>query len=160
MLKLVALLAVPLVAACAAPPTGGYVYTPTPEPAATLPKPKNTASLPATGGRRARQQAAAWDANITPPVESSVRQEMRDPGSAQFRNLRVLAGEREDQRLVCGEVNAKNGYGGYVGFKPFLVVVQRGANTGEVLLSEALMIPAQYGGPERRLISSKCNIDA
>ena len=39
--------------------------------------------------------------------------QLNDPESAQFRNLE-LAGD-----AVCGEVNAKNGFGGYVGFQPF-----------------------------------------
>jgi hypothetical protein len=43
-----------------------------------------------------------------------VRQSLKDPDSAQFRNLRVgwLGG-------LCGEVNAKNAMGGYVGFTAF-----------------------------------------
>lgn len=44
------------------------------------------------------------------------RNKMRDPESVQFRNLvpGKLAGS------VCGELNAKNGMGGYVGYKPFI----------------------------------------
>src|SRR5690348_13960356 len=45
-----------------------------------------------------------------------VASSMKDPGSVQFRNLR----RKNDQyNIVCGEVNAKNSYGGYVGFVPF-----------------------------------------
>jgi hypothetical protein len=40
----------------------------------------------------------------------------RDPVSMQVRNLRRTAGNRYG---VCGEVNSKNGFGGYVGFTPF-----------------------------------------
>jgi len=39
---------------------------------------------------------------------------LKDPGSAQFRNVR-----KTKPGFVCGEVNAKNGMGGYVGFKQF-----------------------------------------
>lgn len=35
---------------------------------------------------------------------------LKDPDSAQFRN----------QRKICGEVNAKNSFGGYAGFKRFI----------------------------------------
>lgn len=38
-----------------------------------------------------------------------------DPGSAQFRNVRI----REDE--VCGEINGKNRLGAFVGFKRFVV---------------------------------------
>ena len=43
---------------------------------------------------------------------------LKDPGSAQFRNVRVT--KYGDKRVVCGEVNGKNSYGGYVGFVPFV----------------------------------------
>ncbi|WP_141687427.1 hypothetical protein [Pseudomonas putida] len=35
---------------------------------------------------------------------------LKDPSSAEFRN----------QRGLCGEVNSKNSFGGYVGFKKFI----------------------------------------
>lgn len=35
---------------------------------------------------------------------------LKDPGSAEFRN----------QRGLCGEVNSKNSFGGYVGFRRFI----------------------------------------
>jgi hypothetical protein len=41
---------------------------------------------------------------------------LKDPQSAQFRNERLTA----DSKTLCGEVNGKNGYGGYVGFRPYL----------------------------------------
>lgn len=44
-----------------------------------------------------------------------VRRSMKDPASAQFRNVLVHG------KLVCGEVNARNTFGGYAGFSPFLV---------------------------------------
>ncbi|KAF1692743.1 hypothetical protein CSC62_14000 [Pseudoxanthomonas jiangsuensis] len=42
-------------------------------------------------------------------------EQLIDPSSAQFRNMLVGDG------VVCGEVNGKNRFGAYVGFKPFLV---------------------------------------
>jgi hypothetical protein len=43
---------------------------------------------------------------------------LRDPESARFRSVRFGAGENSS--LVCGEVNAKNGFGGYAGFTTFV----------------------------------------
>jgi len=40
---------------------------------------------------------------------------LRDPDSAKFRSLAAYA-----PSVVCGEVNAKNGYGGYAGFERFI----------------------------------------
>jgi hypothetical protein len=47
-------------------------------------------------------------------AKHTVAQEFRDPGSVQFRNLRRLSNGG-----VCGEVNARNAYGAYVGHKGF-----------------------------------------
>jgi hypothetical protein len=49
-------------------------------------------------------------------AEDAVRAQLRDPGSAQFRNEHTC-GDTQD---VMGEVDAKNGYGGYAGFKSFV----------------------------------------
>lgn len=43
---------------------------------------------------------------------------LKDPDSALFRNIKVVT--RPDGKLVCGEINAKNSLGGYVGYKPFI----------------------------------------
>ena len=43
-----------------------------------------------------------------------------DPDSAQFRNLRNVSKGQEP--IICGEVNAKNRLGGYVGYRRFLAV--------------------------------------
>lgn len=48
-------------------------------------------------------------------AQARVKSELKDPESAQFQNL------EEYGSIVCGEVNAKNSYGGYSGFKPFIV---------------------------------------
>lgn len=51
---------------------------------------------------------------------SVVRQNMRDPESVRFRNVEV-ADSHPTRWLICGEFNAANGFGGYVGFQPFIV---------------------------------------
>lgn len=47
---------------------------------------------------------------------------LKDPDSAKFRNLYEVAGMKDDggNHAVCGEVNAKNSYGGYVGYRRFM----------------------------------------
>lgn len=59
-------------------------------------------------------------------AKASIAKKMMDPNSVQFRNLTyVESALRKDDEPVrhglCGEVNAKNSYGGYVGFKLFYV---------------------------------------
>lgn len=46
-------------------------------------------------------------------MQNAVLAELTDPGSAEFRNV------RKSTIGYCGEVNAKNRMGGYVGFKAF-----------------------------------------
>jgi hypothetical protein len=58
-------------------------------------------------------------------VISSVKGILKDPNSAQFGDKIYLA--RSSGKLtVCGTVNARNSYGGYSGYSPFIVVFEPG----------------------------------
>lgn len=48
-------------------------------------------------------------------AKDAVRGRLRDPYSAEFRNI-YRAGD-----TVCGQVNARNGFGGMAGYAPFIV---------------------------------------
>ncbi len=52
-------------------------------------------------------------------VTKAVKDELKDPDSAKFRWLPHQPGNSH----YCGMVNAKNSYGGYGGFVPFLAVI-------------------------------------
>lgn len=55
-------------------------------------------------------------------IKSAVRYELIDANSAEFRNIQAIDIVRQDgsvTRTVCGEVNAKNRSGGYVGYEVF-----------------------------------------
>jgi hypothetical protein len=52
----------------------------------------------------------------TEPAKAAVRDILKDPASAQFRNVYV-----QKTGVTCGQVNAKNAFGGYVGFRGFAV---------------------------------------
>jgi hypothetical protein len=54
-------------------------------------------------------------------AESAVKEGLKDPGSAQFKNV-VVKTNSLGETAVCGEYNARNSFGGYVGFQPFGVV--------------------------------------
>lgn len=49
-----------------------------------------------------------------PGLREAVKEQLRDPTSAQFRNIR-----KGQLMYVCGEVNSKNGFGGYGGWVTF-----------------------------------------
>ncbi|MFT4128253.1 MAG: hypothetical protein QM662_18745 [Gordonia sp. (in: high G+C Gram-positive bacteria)] len=62
--------------------------------------------------------------------EMSVRQQLRDPDSAQFREESGQPDTPEGVKwLVIGEVNARNGFGGMVGYKAFTCVADYDADT-------------------------------
>lgn len=76
----------------------------------------------------------------TPPVaqqndlwmqkaQESVREQLKDAGSAEFRNVAIR--DYKGAPFVCGEVNAKNGFGGYSGYQQFIFAGSMGT-----LLSE------------------------
>ena len=56
-------------------------------------------------------------------AKAAVQEELRDPSSAQFRDVRVT-GNCNGIKYVTGWLNGKNGYGGYAGFKIFLVRIE------------------------------------
>jgi hypothetical protein len=52
-------------------------------------------------------------------LQAQVQDELKDPGSAEFADMQMY---RQGQTLftLCGSVNAKNGFGGYVGYTRFV----------------------------------------
>jgi hypothetical protein len=79
--------------------------------AATIPEPRDDADL------------AKEVAKETPSTEELIKSKLTDPDSARFRNVMAVRPKSFSSGfLFCGEVNAKNQLGGYVGFQPFLAV--------------------------------------
>lgn len=59
-----------------------------------------------------------------PAMWEHLRGQMKDPGSAYYRNARYVVNRKGDSVgniSFCGEINARNSYGGFVGFRPFIV---------------------------------------
>lgn len=71
-------------------------------------------------------------------IKDGVKRGLKDPGSAQFEGG-FAAGQEPGKKeiTVCGFVNAKNGFGGYTGRKPFMGVLQA---------KPAFFATAGYGG--------------
>jgi len=74
---------------------------------------------------------------------------MKDPGSAQFRNVRAM--DRAGSVSVCGEVNAKNSYGGYGGFNPFTVYFDPATNR-----ASGATVSSDNDGRAQAFILAKC----
>lgn len=55
----------------------------------------------------------------------AVQQTLKDPGSAQFQPARWAFYDPTGGTIVCGAVNAKNSFGGYVGFAPYYALISQ-----------------------------------
>lgn len=84
--------------------------------------PLAVAALLAASPAQARQPTADEAATIEAAL-AATRAELKDPESARFRNLRAFM-QGNGLMAVCGEVNAKNSYGGYIGFQPFTATIK------------------------------------
>jgi hypothetical protein len=101
-------------------------------------------ALPANVSSSAVKNSAKKEASKPSPdqiliekAKDAIRERLKDPESAQFRNIRV---GKEDFKPVRGEVNAKNSYGGYIGYQKFYVDFGR---DGVVLENECLDLESE-----------------
>lgn len=63
-------------------------------------------------------QPASMSSQSASFAQAAVAQTLRDPYSAQFANLQQFQTSNGDT-IVCGQVNARNGFGGYAGYFQF-----------------------------------------
>lgn len=77
---------------------------------------------------------ASLSPSMTEKLKQGVAKTLKDPESARFGDK--FSASDDGQRLhVCGYVNAKNSYGGYVGMSPFIAEIDK--KTQEVVDSSA-----------------------
>lgn len=69
-------------------------------------------------------KAGTPEAQAIEQAKDAVAYDLKDPASVQFRNLRLR--DFQGGKLLCGEINAKNSYGAYVGYAPFYAGVKGG----------------------------------
>jgi hypothetical protein len=71
----------------------------------------------ATAGPKSSVQPA-W----VKAAKARIEVQLVDPGSVQYRRLWVAEHTTDSGRelVLCGELNAKNSFGGYAGFRPFI----------------------------------------
>lgn len=71
-------------------------------------------------------QAAPMSTQQSKAMRNAVTEEFKDPTSAQLRKIELMDGRnasKPGEGIYCGEVNAKNSYGAYTGFMPFIAAV-------------------------------------
>lgn len=69
-------------------------------------------------------------------ARKAVEAKLRDPASAEYRNEKL--GSFKGHPVVCGEVNAKNGFGGMTGFERYA------SNGGEATVVESDMDAPEF----------------
>lgn len=85
-------------------------------------------------------------------ARAQVTATLKDPGSAQFRN------EAMKGHVLCGEINAKNSMGGYVGFSRFIGTPTQHALEGKPLANWHQVDPGMVAASlaaEERLLTAK-----
>lgn len=82
-----------------------------PEPA----KPED----PLSPAKKKSQQEKWFGAETIVSAKRAVRNSLKDPDSAEFKDVYANYTEEFDV-VACGKVNAKNGLGGYTGYKRFV----------------------------------------
>jgi hypothetical protein len=66
-------------------------------------------------------------------AKEKVTLRLKDPESARFADMHFATFKKNGELSVCGQVNAKNSYGGYTGFEKFAYIVDK----GELLMSNS-----------------------
>jgi len=98
---------------------GGY---PPGSPNAVMARMRNIASgayAACVEAQRARTPPVNWTpTRIRAAARQAVTNKLRDPSSAQFRNVRRIE-HSNGSTMFCGEVNGRNAYGGMSGFQRF-----------------------------------------
>jgi hypothetical protein len=69
-------------------------------------------------------------------ARDAVRERLRDPSSAEFRNEKI--GSYQGAEVVCGEVNSANGFGGMSGYQRYI------SNAGAATVLEEQMEPTEF----------------
>ncbi len=77
--------------------------------ASTMPAPPQTSKISVS-----REELSA--------IETGLRESLKDPGSMVLGSV-AAASSGDGIVYVCGTVNAKNSFGGYVGYQPFLGIM-------------------------------------
>lgn len=78
-----------------------------------------SAIIAAAGAAITVSTAGALEGAQEEVVKSTIAAMLRDPDSAKFSSI-SSAQQSDGDVIVCGAVNAKNGFGGYVGATPFV----------------------------------------
>lgn len=81
----------------------------------------------------ARSTPKDYKKSSIPTFQKFVADEMRDPESSRFRNVTVVV-DANGSDALCGQINSKNAYGGYVGFEWFYAPIVALGKTSKAVI--------------------------
>lgn len=58
-------------------------------------------------------------------AKAALEDKLKDPDSLRMRKMMVKVDANNNPTTMCGEANAKNSYGGYVGYATFIVFMEK-----------------------------------
>lgn len=100
--------------------------------------PRQTSSPPAKAETETSSFADVGKQNAwIAASQITIKGRLKDPGSAEFRNVHFYSGGKTV--VACGEVNAKNSFGGYSGYERFVAA----GPTELIFLESDLPSPAE-----------------
>lgn len=75
-------------------------------------------------------------------IQTGIIDDLKDPGSAQTRNLMAYDLSDGQGRIICGQMNGRNSFGAYVGYQPFYLRVKDGAVVSKIVGTGSEMDPS------------------
>jgi hypothetical protein len=92
--------------------------------------------LCALGVAAAAQPSQKELAALVKAAKAQLVANLKDPSSVQYRGLYVARAEESGDLVLCGEFNARNSYGGFAGFEPFIASRDKLLYTGGILYGQ------------------------
>lgn len=97
------------------------------------------------------QTPAPVSASLKQAVSQIMTKKLKDGTSAQYRWLPMV----KDSVVYCGFVNAKNSYGAYIGFEPFMVIGAEG-KSGKFSAFDAVLGASPLGDKVQQHAAREC----
>lgn len=99
----------------------------------------------------AAQKTVPASPSLKQAVSALLAKELKDGMSAQYRWPDLVT----ESAVYCGFVNAKNSYGAYIGFKPFMVVGAEGKSGKYQVFSRVIWVSLTGDGVQQ-YAAKKC----
>ena len=94
--------------------------------------------------------------NAINTIKSTIKSTLKDPDSAIFKDVKIVTNSK-GEKSICGSYNAKNSYGGYVGYKGFSADIKTGTIKSLEGLDDYVLNGCSGRAAELNLLQEKKN---